>query len=442
MEPAGNIAKAIPPPVLKLSQNVINGMIPIEIYNLKKYAFDPSYSVFFSLSYKFGDSIWEPKPISWSNINDHNKFWLKVPLFTTPYSIEINMTAKICKIDTIKRKIINISHSKSITYTANIPTILIETTHKKGDKIQYAEPGAGYVSSGVIMEIMENDMIKIRKSDGTKKIFYCHASKVYRDAIDAQYVVDITDQSKPETDLMLRTEDMNKQNVYYAMRRALWHNYLRKIGPEWVVSHVGDVVFMGNLIAMNIYEFMHAPEYEYRVQCLFDSKRLFNDKQWRYHILRNYNYIKKGMRMNQIQNFPSRDNIYSCDICRCVSGCYEYMYHCDMDHSGEHGHDFCLSCIHALKTQYYEIKPFLMKLLSDILDSNCINEIVTYCVGTVIKFDVSNVGNNNNNDIEEDIDMIYNDDRNTEIVIDETPSVGSKRCLKIENLSRKKRRLK
>ena len=56
------------------------------------------------------------------------------------------------------------------------------------------------------------------------------------------------------------------------------------------------------------------------------------------------------------------------------------MYHCDMK---EHGHDFCINCIQSLTTQYSEMKPILMELLSDILDGNCIDEIVTYCVGKV-----------------------------------------------------------
>ena len=237
----------------------------------------------------------------------------------SPYPLDINLTVIIEEMIAFKSGTRVMSQSKSMTYTVIIPSILIGTRHKKGDKIQYTVPGAGYVSSGVIME---NDMIKFKKSDDSEDIFAIHASNVYRDVIDGEIVVDITDRPKAETDLILKTENMDKKNIYHAIRHGVCWNLcmysLEMWTPESNYYDPDDTEWMTHCIAINIYALLYSPEYEYQVQCLFDSKWLFYEKQWRYLIIKNYNSVKRGITTNEIQNLEAIDNASICNICRCI----------------------------------------------------------------------------------------------------------------------------
>ena len=72
--------------------------------------------------------------------------------------------------------------------------------------------------------------------------------------------------------------------------------------------------------------------------------------------------------------------------------------------------------------QNEELKSVLMGILNGDLIDNCIEEIVTFCIGKVNKFNVK--------------------DEEKDCVIDESQHVGSKRCISVNTCkSRKRRRL-
>ena len=117
---------------------------------------------------------------------------------------------------------------------------------------------------------------------------------------------------------------------------------------------------------------------------------LLYESQWRYHIEKTYLAHKRGMEVSELQSRWNGTG-YSCDLCRIELSYYEFMYHCqdydDNHQCNKQKHDFCVSCVYAILCQYNQMKPFLAEMLKNVLNDHCIDEIVAFCVGKIIKFD-------------------------------------------------------
>ena len=68
-------------------------------------------------------------------------------------------------------------------------------------------------------------------------------------------------------------------------------------------------------------------------------------------------------------------------------GYFEYMWHCKHKEV-EQRHAFCLDCIYSMIQQYHQMEQFLGDLLLDVVNMDCVTEIVAYCVGKVKKFHI------------------------------------------------------
>ena len=73
--------------------------------------------------------------------------------------------------------------------------------------------------------------------------------------------------------------------------------------------------------------------------------------------------------------------------------------------------------------QYNQLKPFMKGLLKDELNDNCINEIVTFTVGQVMRFEIETNECGDRDDV----------------IIDDTKRIGSKRCMTVTTTSSCKR---
>ncbi len=159
--------------------------------------------------------------------------------------------------------------------------------------------------------------------------------------------------------------------------------------------------------------------YEYKIGCIYDDSDLYINHLWTYKILKTYNDIKNCIQIKPLQLLPDLTG-YSCDLCRIEVGWNEFMFHCNCDK-----HDFCISCIYSLIFQQTEMKQLLYGLLKEFINDDCIYQIVTFCVGRVIKLEKQM----NNEDW---IGMI-----------DQEKSVGSKRKMNVNSaLPNKRQKLK
>eukprot|EP01083_Nonionella_stella_P137543 418487_1 len=371
MATSGSSLGAMLKPILRPPPCIINGMMKLEIINLDDIltdenmwssfkapiAFDFILTIHYRFQFKthqeqttatlYPHNTWQSRQFELNNMDEHNCVWLKVPLFLFSYQIEFNLNIKLMDCATLKS-----ADDTSVTLIEHVPSMLIQSKHSVGDRVQYCVPNAGFVRSGVILELLD-DRIKIETVPHYESlnrqalVVVIDEDKVYRDLIHSFCVVDLTDRQGAEIDLILATNASNKADIYKAVREGI----------------------------------LHLAQYQYRVDCLFDGTSLFYEEQWKYDVALTYCQLRKGVEMNDLQD--ARDGYgYTCDICRMEIGWYQYMYHCQ----NEHQHDFCVSCIHGVIQQRNDIEKYMMELLHGQLDNDCIEQIVEFCVGRVLKF--------------------------------------------------------
>ena len=389
---------------LELPKNIINGIIPIKIVNLDDMIENIDWSTTYIICkvlYKLNlpstnkNGI-QPIP-KWQStdfwtVSQTNYFWFKVPLFLLPYTFTFALS-----ISFINRSMnTEIKYSPDKLHSLEIPSILIDNKEfNKGDAVTYSVENASFVRSGVITKV-SNDMITIKinayyfaeDTEEEAMIVTVHKSRVSRDSIKKLFIVDITDKNRAYNDMITRNNDMEKYGVFSAIVDGLKDIYIDKLwhDDELIDDYEEcDAVWIPQSVAVYIYGFLFIEQYNHRVCCIFDGKEMLYEKQWAYDI--------EATRKDYINGRdPGTDNVqeswdphrgYSCDICRVELSYFEYMWHCT---NTEHKHDFCLTCIHSMVEQYTEMQEFLMEILEGVVNKDCVEQIVVFCVGKINKF--------------------------------------------------------
>eukprot|EP01084_Bolivina_argentea_P115668 205655_1 len=395
--------------------DLLHGMIKLELDNIDELTFN-EYHCQFTLSYKFDlknnpnqhyeNNAWNSKHFTANSIIDDGTFFIKIPQFLLPYSLEYNITVTRYDIDGSYEPDFNmlIDTFKSDTFTANVPSMFVESTFKIGQQVEYYETNSEFCREGIIIELLDNNNIKIQDVS-TQNNLLRHSTKIQDFLKECEFVIDITNRSIAESELLLGTNVAENTRFY-----CMLYEYVNGIYMEQMYENIEqmkdrhNLSFFGNLVSINIYQFVFEKEYNYRIKCLFDDYILFCVQQWSFEIGRTIKKIKMGKEFKNPQT--NHDSFgYSCDICRVETSWYEYVYICKCEE-----HAFCLSCIHSNVMQYKQMKPLISDILNGVLDDNTVEVIVMFCVGKVRQFYVD----------KDDVCMVE---------IDETPSIGSKRSI-------------
>ena len=411
-------------PKLTLPVSILNGIIPIKIENINKLIQGIDFGKFLfscSIAYKFNLS----SPIKhyedgqvflrrFDSLRADGLFWIKVPLFLLSYSMDFVISVNFAERETLKKYKEYISDEKSI----QIPSLLIENKiFNTGDRVQYKIPNASYVRVGKIAKFLENDMIQIRSDpdyepndpeEEQKLMTVIHKDDVSRDAIDKLFLIDLTNLVLAQYDLILLSsrndtdkdeesssededEDEDEDNRFDTFCEIcdglldvyceLWDN------GDISEYNEADAQLIPDSIAVRIYGFLFHPQYNYRVNCIFDGDEMFAGEQWEYYVRRTIDDFKNGVDANDVQDAWLCTG-YSCDICRCEVRYYEWMWHCK---NRKCKHDFCLSCVNYMVQQYYQMKQLLVDILKGVVNRDIIEEIVVFSVGKVNKFNVESL---------------------------------------------------
>ena len=136
---------------------------------------------------------------------------------------------------------------------------------------------------------------------------------------------------------------------------------------------------MIHYLAINIHQYLFSPDYNHRIQCVMGNTNVFRYYPW--------SHANKKKWCFPPDEYWDNDG-YSCDICQMELDWFQYAFRCDCSTGSviRANHGYCVSCIDSIMMQYNELKPFISQLLTDILDDQCIEEIVAFCVGKVIVF--------------------------------------------------------
>lgn len=254
---------------------------------------------------------------------------------------------------------------------------------------------SNFLRSGRVLKLMENDNIKVRTDPNYPKLNYEQVelilpkSAIFQHCIDNRFVVDITNYNLAHSELILRNND--NIELYHVLNDNLNDIYKGLWYDDIIDDAQHEIEYLSNFVSVMIYKCLYRSKYNYRIECIFDDQELLYESQWKYHTQKTLYALKKGIETSEIQ---ARWNCtgYSCDLCRIEVSYYEFMYHCDdgcddKRYGWQHKHDFCVSCVYALLSQFKEMKPFLTEMLKSVLNDHCIDEIVAFCVGKIIKFD-------------------------------------------------------
>eukprot|EP01084_Bolivina_argentea_P187742 323325_1 len=395
---------------------VINGLVPVVIINLDdifppENDISPSLSVFYecTANYKlifkqnqpnYQNNQWQSQPFHLYNTAHHSSLYFKVPLFLYSYSLQYNLQIKriVTEIDADQDTDMNsqIQSEISKNYSVEIPSILVSRTHNVGDRVQFNVSNADIGSFGFIREILDGNQLIIEREDlegdlTANKIFLnIDSSDVFRQGIHMWLVIDITNKQQAEYDMLLRrNKDQSNEkdfDVYKCLSECLLDIYSNEIEEMYEFIHYEEnTKSFSRIITCYIFEYLYCKEYNYRIQCIYDEYYLFIEQQWKYYIFIHYENLKNGGEnsgdVQQLHDFIG----YTCDLCRVEVCQFDFMYHCDCNENNSH--DFCVSCVHSLVLQNNEMKQLLYGILIDIIDDDCIDQIVMFCVGNVIQFD-------------------------------------------------------
>ena len=353
-------------------ETVRSGIIRVTVGNidcvLEKWSEDFLYSIIVhhKLSYSDHEGKWKCSRLS--DIPDDDSFYFKAPTF--PRDCELHYNVTLCCDCPITSK------NKSI----DIPLIPIgsEPQHQIGDHVQYNLAGALFVEEGVILEISDS-AITIR-DDYDDSIVSANHCDVLSWPITVVFVVDATNRSEAESDLILKTDDPTQIAVKEAVAECIQSifSWDSDIAEKHMYSDY-DFKFMWSWMAMNIHSFLFSPDYEYRIGCVSDSCQLNAEWLWQYDLRRalgNSEACEDADIQGNWEYLPDYVG-YTCDICRVEMSWFEMAYYCEPGND----HHFCVSCLHSMIQQHTEINALITGLFQ-----NCIQEILTFCFGNVLKF--------------------------------------------------------
>ena len=408
-EDAPNTPKLSDSLIIEYPKEALNGMMQIKLPNLddllKDYSFDDIYLLCtFLYKFKFEtenkhypNDIWQDLRLACvSEEENQYMFWVKVPLLLSSYELYFRATVSpVLHGNPSKPEIIENWTSKE--HSMIIPSILMakKSTFKVGDLIQYYVPNSSWVEGGIIQKLLENDIFEIKptwvynESTDMDKRVKVHKDKIARAKIYKTAVMNIANPTQAVSDLILRTDNGLSDGIFKSVTEALYQVYINL----WWYAEIGYTEFqartMVTTFGCNIYQYLYRPEYIYRVNCLFheeDNHELFCGESMPFHVKLTLEDQEQGLEVVKLQECWTMMG-YACEICRVEIGYFEYMWHCKHEKVPDR-HAYCLTCVHSMVQQYNEMEQFLADLLLDIVDMDCIIEIVAYCVGKVKKFEI------------------------------------------------------
>ena len=389
-------------PILILPETILNGIIPVKIENIdeliqgidfEKIQFSCSIAYNFNFSsprkhYKDGEVLLR----RFDSVRADGLFWIKVPLFLLSYSMDFLISVNFAKRDTLKKYKEYISDEESI----QIPSVLNENKiFNTGDRVQYKIPNASYVRTGKIIKFLDDDMIQIRSAphyepddpeEEQKLMTIIHKDDVARDAIDKFYQIDLTNLVFAQFDLILLTSrDDTDEDDQFDTFCKICDGLIDVYSELWYDEEISDydepdAQLIPDSIGIRIYGFLFDPEYNYRINCIFDGYEMFGGEQWPYYVRRSINDLKNGVDVNGSQNAWLCTG-YSCDICRCEVRYFEWMWHC---RNKKCKHDFCLSCVNYMVQQYYQMQELLVDILDDVVNRDIVEVIAVFSVERLI----------------------------------------------------------
>eukprot|EP01084_Bolivina_argentea_P107002 191351_1 len=218
-----------------------NGIIPIKLPNLDNFLRscnfeDKHISCMFSYKFRFQTDNKHFPNNTWlhkrsSCIDEQDTFRLKVPLLLLSYGLDFKVTISLVYNHTPSKQGQTIQNWLSKLHSIIIPSILMaqKSVFNIGEKVNYFLDSASWMEGGIIHKLLENDMFEIEtiwKYNSTintdNKMVKVHSDKLNRYKIHKTEVMNITNSTQANSDVILRTGNGNgNDDIFIAITDSL-----------------------------------------------------------------------------------------------------------------------------------------------------------------------------------------------------------------------------
>eukprot|EP01084_Bolivina_argentea_P000796 1465_1 len=138
---------------------------------------------------------------------------------------------------------------------------------------------------------------------------------------------------------------------------------------------------MSKCVALNVINFLWLKDKGYKMKCLYSNKYDHFDDKIKLISQREY-AIGRSAYFGDNCHY----HVYYCDVCLTVQGDYSWMYRCQKNKQTKYdSHDMCLKCIYDVTKRYQQLIGLLNHILMNDLTNDCIQTIVKYTAGDVVK---------------------------------------------------------
>jgi len=388
----------------KIESNVSNGIFGLKIENVHSLfptkAHPTDSFEFYHRSSNLNGNEWSVHSIELLQLLQP-VLYIRVPVLLNEYTFEFYFKVTHGE-----------SHQifKSNTTQIQVPSFLLYSNFQRGETVLFKPDDGWFTYNAVISDILEDDHYEIQyyKYDPSKGARSdrnawtqikqsIHFSRVFSDRKRLDSVIDLTDYKQIYHNTLIKRNDTQSMQTFFAIHEALKNLMNAECkgmygGLEWL-SHRKA---MNEFMAKNIFDMLYLPQFEYHLTCFVDGE----DGWLTFENLRQcdsrltYQMIAGGeMTNHNVVDFVSRGHVvYSCDWCSIEIKDWDFVSPCKAQLADQHY--FCINCINTVICLNEELKQLLTEILLDeTFVSDCIQAIVDFVVGKVVKRQLNDIVN-------------------------------------------------
>ena len=394
------------------SQGISNGLLRIKITNMRavsifmlhirKYL---TFKLEYNILKKSTDLEWQQFLFKYDDyiqwLPEHH---INIRLPTNLYDYQIQFRLSLMLSDKCRYIIDNMPENEwvalSNTINITVPSFMRDKSYDINDWIKFRKSSDGRNFYGTVIDkISRTDIPEIERSDLSEinRYFYeikflngnreyekykTDQSTIFRDFYVHSYI-DLSDRNEADKHLLVgdASEMENMHEIYQALTELFFTDYAVECFDGMYRYHV-EFLSMAKSVSINVLEFLYIKDKGYKVRCSLicehydDTLRLMGQRK--YIIARSL----ENKKPEQAQEFH-----YYCDICLCRQGDYDWMYHDKFktDDNRTNMHDICISCVYDMIKRYEQLSSLMQEILLTEITSDCIQVIVSYVSGDVIK---------------------------------------------------------
>eukprot|EP01084_Bolivina_argentea_P039457 72918_1 len=324
------------------------------------------------------NSKWKSVYFTCNKITKRGHFWIRMRMFLYSYQIKCKIRAKYA--DNTDTKWFDWSKQ----YIINIPSSLVNNKCKVGEYIKYRPKHEFYANGrGKIVQILDDDYLKIKTIENKENIV--HTSQLSTTRISYNYLIEIIDNKCKwivDQRFILQNNDLDVLNLYillsdiycgYAAKYVCYNVFTTLNGPY------NDV---GKYVSGNVIGFLYSLKYIWKIGCRLNHEHGLLKL---YSLMNHFTCTNIESSILGVNNGVKADSTTEwCDICHVSSNIFLSTFHCDAEIV--EAHDYCMKCVNGMITQHNQLIELLEEILiKDDVNHNCIEIIVTFVVGKVVK---------------------------------------------------------